>query len=980
MHYSQKAIIAARFFIIFIVVVSTIYIDYLQYQSERQVQEKQLTTTLNQLKSETESLLNQHLQLANGLATFVSFQPDITQEEFNIYAEKVMSQSPLIRSIGVSKDFIITYIYPLEGNESALGLNYRNVPEQLTTVRMALASRKTVVAGPLSIAQGGQGLLARLPVFVNNAPWGVVSLVLDFPSFEKAINLSQYSDAELVLVGKDSKGSNGEPIMGSLQLINETDVILTTINLPMGSWVIRAKPQNGWLMFHFHANPWLVAILIIFAVLYSMNLRLKNQKLAIEKEKVLASSEKTFRSFFHIHRVCMLIIDENWKVCDSNLAAQQFYGYSSELFNGMVLPGIKEAWEENEDIDSIKNRIDEIGGTINEENVYKLMSKVVKTQHEIANGDIKDVEIHVTPVDDKGLNQYFVLVFDITLQKEHEKQWRLFEQVYEHSQEGILVTDVSHNIISTNPAFKRITGYMNKEVLGENPSILSSGRHSSEFYEQMYKEIDSVGHWRGEVWNKNKAGEVYPQLLSISEVRDNESKVTNFIAVFADISKQKESEEKLEKLAHFDELTGLPNRLTLRLHLEREIKQATRRQTKCALLFLDLDRFKVINDSLGHRFGDELLTKVGERLKNRLRDNDILARLGGDEFVILVNDYSDDSHLSSLAQQLAKHISYPFTLSDGVEANVGLSIGIAQFPKDANTAEDLLKFSDASMYKAKKSKDKAYVFYNHSITDEASSRLTINAEVNQAVRNNEFELLLQPQVELSSNKIVSAEALIRWNHPTRGYLTPNEFIPLAESTGVIKTITKWVIQRAFNIVEHWYFSKYELRLSVNVSAIELADNDLFEVINQLARKHPHLTSYLTFEIVESALVEEMEYAKGLLEQLRTLGFSISIDDFGTGFSSLSYLSDLPVDALKIDKVFVQNMESSKQSGIVKSIINLANNFDLKVVGEGIETLEHEAALLRLGCDYGQGFLYSKAVSQQEIERLYNSQLALSALK
>ncbi len=977
---SNKAIIAVRVLILLVVLAVTCYTDYLQMISERQKQEQRTLIILGDIKSDIELLLGSKLQMASGLVNYVSMHPDLDQRQFEQYAQKLLEQNPHIKNIALGQDYKVTHLHPIVGNEKALSIDYKQLPDQYSAIQQAISHKQVVLAGPVELVQGGKALIARLPIYTDSEIWGFASVVIDFESILNEINLDRYNNSIIAIKGKDSLGHKGGFIAGNKELLQYTDTIATSVNFPFGSWYVVAKPKDNWMAYHFHLNHWIVAGVVILLLFSGVSLRLNNQRLAKEKEKALLRSEQTFRSFFHLHRVSMLIIDDKWKVCDSNLAAQQFYGYSATDFKGKVISGIKEAWQEIEDVESIKEQIDAIGGDINEDNVYMLMSKVIKTRHVLLSGVHKDVEIHVTPVDDKGASQYFLLIFDVTTQKEHEQQWRLFEQVYKHSQEGIFVTDSEHNIVSTNPAFERITGYTKSEVFGKNPSILSSGRHDSYFYKNMYKSINENGFWRGEVWNKSKNGKIYPQLLSISEVRDNEQNLSHFVAVFADISKQKDSEEKLQKLAHYDQLTGLPNRLTLRMHLEREIKRAKRTGGKCALLFLDLDRFKVVNDSLGHRSGDELLCKVGERLKNRVRETDVLARLGGDEFVILVNNYSDENHLSALANSLAKQITQPFTLTDGVEANVGLSIGIAQFPKDANSADDLLKYSDASMYKAKKSKDTAFVFYTRSISDEASSRLTINAEVKQAVRNNEFELLLQPQVELSSNKIVSAEALIRWRHPHRGYLTPNEFIPLAESTGVIKLITKWVVQRSFQIAEHWFYSKYNLRLAVNVSAAELSDHDLFDVIHKLAIDKPHLTQYLTFEIVESALVENRQFAKELLQNLRELGFLIAIDDFGTGFSSLSYLSDLPIDTLKIDRVFVQNMETEKQNGIVKSIINLANNFDLKVVGEGIETLEHEAALLRLGCDYGQGYLYSKAISQDQIEVLYNNQQSMSFIK
>ncbi len=969
----KRSIIFAHLMVIALVIIGASYTDYLKHKNELNDQQKRVSSDLALIKADLEGTLLRNIELIYGLSTYINLNPNITQAEFSLFAEKLLKNKNNIKNIAAAKDLIITHMHPVKGNEKAIGLNYLEREDQLPAIQTALIYNKTVLAGPIDLVQGGRGLIARLPVFIDQKNWGFVSIVLDFESILQSVNIQNYKGLNIALKGKDARGRNGDVIYGDDALFLSSDTIESSVRLPFGEWILAGEPIEGWHTLHLHVPHWSIAFGIIFVVIYGMNLRLRNEKLAQEKQTALVLSESRFRNFFKLHRVCMVVLDEDARVIDSNASAQHFYGFSSSEFKGKTLPDVKNAWNKDNKIGALSGGINGNGGFIDERDAHGLMSLVVHTNHVAADNVEKSVEIHVTPVESMGKNQLFVLIFDTTEQRKHEQQWHLFEQVYKHSQEGILVTDTKNKIISTNPAFERITGYSSKEVVGQNPSLLNSGRQDQDFYKHMYDDIYKNGFWRGEIWNKAKSGEVYPQLLSISQVRNGDNELTNYVAVFSDITKQKESEEKLERLAHYDELTGLPNRLTLKLHLEREIKHAKRQNKQCALLFLDLDRFKVINDSLGHKAGDELLCMVGERLGNRLRDHDVLARLGGDEYVILITDYKDEAQLANLAKDLSCQLDHPFVLSDGVEANVGVSIGIAQYPKDAKCADELLKYSDASMYKAKKAVDLSYTFYTKAITDEASSRLTINAEVKKAVKYNEFELLLQPQVCLSSSKIIGAEALIRWHHPEKGYLTPNEFIPLAESTGAIKQITRWVVEKAFDIAERWHTQKRSLRLSINVSAVELSDRELFDAIVNLSKTKPHVPSYLTLEIVESALIENIEFAKDLLYKLQNLGFQIAIDDFGIGFSSLSYLSQLPIDTLKIDRVFVQNMDSSVQHGIVKSVINLASNFNMKVVGEGIETIEHESALLRLGCDYGQGFLYSKAVPLSELESLCTSQ-------
>ena len=515
-----------------------------------------------------------------------------------------------------------------------------------------------------------------------------------------------------------------------------------------------------------------------------------------------------------------------------------------------------------------------------------------------------------------------------------------------------------------------ITGYKESEIIGQKPSMLSSGVHPPAFYKKMFEALDSEGVWRGEIWNKRKNGNVFPELLSISVVRDLDDQVSYYVAVFSDITQIKQSEEKLERLAHYDSLTELPNRVQFKLHLHHAVCRAERNKSSCALLFLDLDRFKVVNDSLGHIAGDELLVNVTKRLTSRLRQSDILARMGGDEFVLLVEDYQTQSELMTIASNLNQELSKPFYLTGDHEVNVGVSIGIALFPQDADNADDLLVRADAAMYRAKKIGGANFGFYTQDILVEANNRLTIAAELKRAVAENELELFLQPQFDIGQQRIVGAEALLRWNHPLKGFLTPADFIDIAEQTRSIRFVTKWLVKEVFSIVEQWQSAGHDLFLSFNVSALDLSDFELVDVINSTARQHKVDANRIELEIVESAIIENFQSASAVLNSLRDAGYSVAIDDFGTGYSSLAYLDKLPIDKLKIDREFTGKLEESDKGGVVKSIIDLAANFDLRVVAEGVETPEQEHRLQQLGCYRAQGYYYSKPLPIAQFESKY----------
>lgn len=941
--------------ILLLAVALTLTADFLASKWEREQQINDVTERLASLRANLEFELYTNIELMRGVSAYVSLNPDLDQQEFTQFVGGLLAQRNSIINIGGARDFVVQMIYPTKGNEKVMGLDYRDIPAQRNSVFKAISVRKTILDGPVELVQGGVGLVARLPVFVEGETWGVISVVLDYDSVINRAGLTGEHALNLILKKTTDKGEVVEIFLKSDKAEFAQPVVLS-VKLPYGQWHLEAEPAEGWTKTHLHPLFWFIALLLTSIALYVAQLRENNRALHQQSYLALRRSEEKFRQFFSSHAVTMLILDDDGNIIDANEAAGKFYGYDVSRLVGMRMQQIDQS--DNETV---------IG---NIKDAFMRSSSRFVRKHQIADGTVKDVEAFSTPVEIADRPFLFTLIIDITEQIEYQTRWELSQHVFNHSLEGIMVTDAEQRIISVNPAFNVITGYKESEIIGQKPSILSSGVHPPSFYRKMFEALSSEGVWRGEIWNKRKNGNVFPELLSISVVRDLDDQVSYYVAVFSDITQIKQSEEKLERLAHYDSLTELPNRVQFKLHLHHAVCRAERNKSSCALLFLDLDRFKVVNDSLGHIAGDELLVNVTKRLTSRLRQSDILARMGGDEFVLLVEDYQTQSELMTLASNLNQELSKPFYLTGDHEVNVGVSIGIALFPQDADNADDLLVRADAAMYRAKKIGGANFGFYTQDILVEANNRLTIAAELKRAVAEHELELFLQPQFDIEQQRIVGAEALLRWNHPVKGFLTPADFIDIAEQTRSIRFVTKWLVKEVFSIVEQWQSEGHDLFLSFNVSALDLSDFELVDAINSTARQHKVEANRIELEIVESAIIENFQSASAVLNSLRDAGYSVAIDDFGTGYSSLAYLDKLPIDKLKIDREFTGKLEESDKGGVVKSIIDLAANFDLRVVAEGVETPEQEHRLQQLGCYRAQGYYYSKPLPIAQFESKY----------
>lgn len=561
---------------------------------------------------------------------------------------------------------------------------------------------------------------------------------------------------------------------------------------------------------------------------------------------------------------------------------------------------------------------------------------------------------------------------DISEQKKAQEKIKQAAQVFSSTIEGVTITDPDGTILEVNDAFTQITGYAREEVIGKNPRILQSGRHDSDFYGNMWQELIAKGSWKGEIWNKTKQGVIYPEILTISRIDSSSSEPSGYVAVFTDISDAKKSEERLDYLAHHDPLTGLPNRILFNAILEHAISRAQRNHESLAVLFIDLDRFKNINDTYGHAAGDDLLIQCTQRLKNSIRGEDRIARMGGDEFVAFLEDVGSGDNAARVVQKIINAFKDPF-LVNNQKLIVTCSIGVSMYPVDGYDVSSLLRFSDTAMYLAKEDGRNSYQFYSSEMSTAAAESVFLETALRIALKENQFSLVYQPQIDLKSGSLYGLEALIRWNHPDQGVISPDSFIPFAEKVGLIKEIGAWVLTEACMQAAQWKAKGVDYkRIAVNISGRQLSSGHLADFILATIREKGLSFESLELEVTESFLMENEEQSINQLRALHDCGLTIAIDDFGTGYSSLSYLKCLPVDKLKIDRSFVRDTpEDPDDMAITEAVIALGSALGLRVIAEGIETPEQMAFLRERGCQFGQGYYYSRPLRVEEVESMIN---------
>jgi len=668
-----------------------------------------------------------------------------------------------------------------------------------------------------------------------------------------------------------------------------------------------------------------------------------------ESEAVMAGSEARLRTIFGILPIGVALLDREGRIIECNAASEQMLGLGRAEFLVHKLEG----GEVELFLPDGKPMPQEAYASVRAFAEGKPVHDVT-FEARSSNGS-RWLSVSATPIEHPRYGMVMAYV-DITQQRQTEARLQLAASVFSHAREGIVITDADANILDVNESFTGITGYSRAEVLGRNPRLLNSGWQTADYYAEMWRTLLEEGHWYGEVWNRRKSGEIYPEMLNVSAVRDASGKVRHYVGLFSDITEIKSHQQQLEHIAHYDVLTNLPNRLLFGEHLHQAMAQAVRRDNQLAVIYLDLDGFKAINDQHGHNVGDSLLVSLAHRMRGVLREGDILARLGGDEFAAVLVDLKSAAECQPVLARLLRAAADPVEIDD-VVLRVSASIGYTLYPHDRADADQLLRHADQAMYSAKQlGKNCTCLFDVDQDVAFQSQRETIE-HIRRAFDRNEFVLHYQPRVNMMTGRVVGAEALIRWQHPQRGLLLPGEFLPVVENRPLGVSIGGWVIATALRQMEAWQHLGLDIPISVNIASRQMQHVDFVSNLRESLSVHPDVPpSRLELEVLETSLLDDLMHAREIMNACRELGVRFALDDFGTGYSSLTYLRRLPADVLKIDQSFVRDMlDDPEDLAIIQGVLSLAKAFRREVVAEGVETVEHGELLILMGCEHAQGF-------------------------
>jgi len=650
----------------------------------------------------------------------------------------------------------------------------------------------------------------------------------------------------------------------------------------------------------------------------------------------------------------LVVADDHARIRDINPRAAQLFGYSLDEAEGEPVDGLL--------AEPYARQLRERWKSFVADGTGSLISTGREVLGRRKDGSVVPIELSVAQLERDGERRFVVVLHDISARKKALARLDVAEKVLECTMEGVMVTDRRGIMLWVNQGFCRISGYSREEVLGQNAGLLKSGRQDQDFYNAMWAQIREKGEWEGEIWNRRKDGHAYPEWLTIKAITDPSGQVTRYVGVFSDISRHKAAEETIRTLTYFDAVTQLPNRHLFMDRLSQALERAPRVDRKLAMVMIGLDRFKQINETLGHQTGDQLLRAVAERLAHCLRGHDTVARLRGDTFCCLLTDLTQDLDAHLVISRLLESFTPSFEIN-GHELYVTAKVGISVFPVDGYDPDDLVLKAEMAMTRSKEVADNPYQFYTPEMHANSVERLKLETELRKALSRNEFVVYYQPKIDTASGNVLGAEALIRWRHHDLGMISPADFIPLAEETGLIVPIGNWVLSHVCQQIKAWADAGLPpVQIAVNISACQFRQPDLVERVVEALERHNVEPALLELELTESAVMRDAESAIQTLMDLHSHGVRLAVDDFGTGYSSLSYLKKFPLDKLKIDRSFVMDIDKNEASAeIVGAIIAMGHSLNLEIVAEGVETEAQLAVLKDLKCDEIQGFYYSRPI-------------------
>lgn len=982
------------------------------------------------LFSEVKSSFRSYSELVIGLAGFVRTMPDFTNVDFERFTREALGDHPNLQALGwnpiirdgqrstfeqaMSREMyssaiqiteknadgklvpaarrdhyvVVRYIMPLAPNRAALGYDIGSDSIRLAAIEAAIGSRQLTVTDPIRLVQetgSSAGVLLLNPVYLDRGdresrsrqglimPDGFAVGVLRIEDIVRD-SITHILPAGLIFKLSDQGAAGGMvPLYDSSDGASEiSDKHAVSSDFFIGGryWRMSITPTVAFLAANRSLGAWgvLAVGLILASFLQAMLLGITGRASVIRKRvdeqtQDLSEKERFLRLSQENGRIGTWEIDftrhtQSWsRNCVELLGLRDLDRLSWDGFLQMVVP---------EDREQFTRVAGMARAEVDQVQQYELEYRLIrgdKQQHWMRSAG----QIERDPAGNVCLIRG--VIQDIDRRKQTHEELRLAHLVYQNCSEGMLVTDARNRIIAVNPAFSAISGYSLEEVRGRDPSLLSSGRQSKDFYREMWLAINSRGQWQGELWNRNKYGEAYAVWLTINTIHTPDGDVDRHVALFSDITGKKNADAIIWAQANYDDLTQLPNRRLFTDRLEQELKKAHRDRQRFALLFIDLDHFKEVNDTLGHDVGDELLAEAAKRIQGRIRASDTVARLGGDEFTVILSDLSDPLDAERIADCVLQVLLQPFQLPGG-EVFISASIGCTHYPEDAHTVSGLLKNADQAMYVAKRSGRNRLSRFTQDMRTEAQQHMRLAKDLRTALANNQLLVHYQPIVDLSSGEIQKAEALMRWNHPELGMIPPALFIPIAEEIGMIHDMGDWIYQQSVQQVLRWQqMLDGPFQVSVNKSPVQFENGSTSKWIDYL-RAMGGCGQSIVVEITEGLLLNSDINTLDKLLQYRDSGIQVAIDDFGTGYSALAYLNKFDIDYLKIDRSFVSNLDQdNEEMALCEAIVAMAHKLGLKVIAEGVETDLQLALLSQIGCDYGQGYLFSRPLPANQFDEL-----------